>query len=115
MSDVKRIAAAALLLALAGAATAEPPVRDPTVPPGVSGIAGDPAEGPALRLRSTRISQTSRSAIINDRVVTPGSRIAGATVLSIEAGRVRLERGNERIELRITKPDVKRRATGDDS
>ncbi len=114
MSDLPRFALA-LLLALPAAAWAEPPLRDPTVPPGVSALASDPAAGPALRLRSTQVSATSRSAVINDRIVALGSKVAGATVLAIEPGSVRLERGSERILLRISTPDVKRRATGDDS
>ncbi len=106
---------AAGLLALSAAAPAEPPVRDPTIPPGFAAIASDAGPGPALRLHSTRVSAASRSAVINDRVVTPGSKVAGATVLAIEPGRVQLQRGSERITLRIKTPDVKRRVTGDES
>lgn len=106
---------AAAMFAVSTAAPAEPPVRDPTIPPGFAAVASDPAAGPALRLHSTRVSATSRSAVINDRVVTPGSRIAGATVLAIEPGSVQLQRGSERILLRIKTPDVKRRATGDET
>jgi len=106
---------AAAVLAASATAQAEPPVRDPTIPPGFTAVADDPAAGPALRLHSTRVSATSRSAVINDRVVTPGSKVAGATVLEIEPGRVQLQRGAERITLRIKTPDVKRRATGDES
>jgi hypothetical protein len=106
---------AAGLLALSSAAPAQPPVRDPTVPPGTAQVSKHPAAAPALRLRSTQVSATSRSAVINDRIVTAGSRIAGATVLAIEPGRVQLQRGDERITLQIRTPDVKRRATGDES
>jgi hypothetical protein len=106
---------AAGLLALSSAAPAEPPVRDPTVPPGPAAVQGVAAAEPLLRLRSTQVSATSRSAVINDRVVTAGSRIAGATVLAIEPGRVQLQRGDEQITLKIMTPDVKRRATGDES
>jgi hypothetical protein len=106
---------AAGLLAFSAATPAEPPVRDPTIPPGFAAVASDPASGPGLRLHSTRVSATSRSAVINDRFVTPGSKVAGATVLAIEPGRVHLQRGTERILLRIKTPDVKRRATGDES
>lgn len=115
MSDRYRNALiAAGLLALSTAAPAEPPVRDPTIPPGFAAVAGDAPAKPGLRLHSTRVSATSRSAVINDRFVTPGSKVAGATVLEIEPGRVLLERGTERITLRIKTPDVKRRATGDE-
>jgi hypothetical protein len=111
----RNVLVAAGLFAFSTAAPSEPPVRDPTVPPGFSAVASDPAAGPGLRLHSTRVSATSRSAVINDRFVTPGSTIAGATVLAIEPGRVQLQRGTERILLRIKTPDVKQRATGDDS
>jgi hypothetical protein len=106
------------LLALAQAAADEPPVRDPTVPPFAPVAAAtveDTAVGPALRLHSTRVSASARSAVINGRIVTPGSHIAGATVVSIESGRVLLQRGPEQITLRIAAPVVKKPAQGDES
>ncbi len=116
MSDAGTIVLAlAGLLACAPAFANELPVRDPTIPPGVPAAATIAAEGPALKLRSTQVSAASQSAIINDRIVTPGSRVGGATVLSIKPGRVTLRRGSELITLRIASPDVKRPATGDDS
>lgn len=116
MSDrYRNVLIAAAVLAVSGPATAEPPVRDPTIPPGFTAAPSESGPGPALRLHSTRVSTLSRSAVINDRVVTPGSKVAGATVVAIEPGRVELERGAERILLRIKTPDVKRRATGDES
>ncbi len=116
MFDARTIALAlASLLTLAPALAGELPVRDPTIPPGVPAAATITAEGPALKLRSTQVSATSQSAIINDRIVTPGSQVSGATVLAIEPGRVTLKRGSELITLRIASPDVKQPATGDDS
>jgi hypothetical protein len=105
------------ILALAQAAADQPPVRDPTVPPFAPAAAAleDTSTGPALRLHSTRVSASAQSAVINGRIVTPGSRVAGATVLSIESGRVMLQRGTERITLRIAAPTVKKLAQGDES
>jgi hypothetical protein len=110
------IAIAALAAFAVGTARAdEPPVTDPTIPPGQSAIARDPVAGTPLKLQSTHVSATKRSAVISDRVVTPGGRVGGATVLSIEPGRVVLQRGKELITLRMSAPPVKRQANGDDA
>jgi hypothetical protein len=105
------------LLALAGSAASgdEPPITDPTMPPGVDSAARDPVAGTPLTLRSTQVSASSRSAVINERIVTPGSRVGDATVLSIEPGRVVLQRGKELITLRLPAPQVKHQANGDDA
>lgn len=116
MSDAFARAIAALLVALAPAALAdEPPVTDPTIPPGLSTLARDPVAGTPLALQSTRVSGSSRSAVINGRIVTSGSRVGGATVLSIEPGRVVLQRGKELVTLRMPAPQVRRPANGDDA
>ncbi len=109
--------ALAALLALAGcsARAAEPPITDPTMPPGFSSIARDPVAGTPLKLQSTQVSASSRSAVINNHIVTTGSRVGGATVLSIEPGRVVLQRGKELVTLRMPSSQVKRQANGDDA
>lgn len=114
--NTARIVLAGLLwlAALPAVAADELPVRDPTIAPGVT-AARDSASGQPLRLRSTQVSKTSRSAVINDRVVSTGSTIGGAKVLSIEPGRVQLRRGSELITLRVTPPQVKRPADGEAS
>ncbi len=88
-------------------AAAELPITDPTRPPQImgTGAAGNPALG--LRLQSTQVSATSRSATIDNRIVTVGSRIGGAVVVAIEAARVTLQRGGERVVLRLEPPTVK--------
>lgn len=105
--------AGALLLAAALAASAEePPVTDPTRAPDGGGARLDPVSGTAWVLRSTHVSAAVRSAVINDRVVSPGSRVYGAEVIVIEPGRVQLRRGTELITLRLQLPSVKRPAEG---
>jgi hypothetical protein len=104
------------LLAVAGAAIAdEPPITDPTIAPGADFVAADPMSGLSLRLHSTQVSGSSRSAVINDRIVTPGSKVGGATVVSIEPGRVQLRKGTALITLQMPLPNIKRPAGGDKS
>ena len=110
------LAFAALLAFAACAALAEePPITDPTMPPGVSAVGRDSVGGTSLKLQSTRVSASSRSAVISGHIVSPGSRVGGATVLSIETGRVVLQRGEELVTLRMPSSRVKRQANGDDS
>jgi len=107
------ILAAALWLAASPANAGDPLLKDPTAAPGLP-VAGKHGEkAPALQLRSTSVSATSRSAVINDRIVTTGSRIYGATVISIEPGRVHLQRGSKQFVLRLPSPSVKRPVDGD--
>jgi hypothetical protein len=107
------LAAFACLATAPVAGAGEPAITDPTIPPGVDSAVSEVVAGTPLRLSSTRVSAASRSAIVNDRVVTPGSRVGGATVVSIEPGRVTLQRGTELITLRMPAPQVKRPANGD--
>jgi hypothetical protein len=100
--------AALLAFAACAARAAEPPITDPTMPPGFSAIARDSVAGTPLKLQSTRVSASSRSAVINNQTVTPGSRMGGATVLSIEPGRVVLQRGKELVTLRTASSQVRR-------
>jgi hypothetical protein len=107
--------AALLAFAACAARAAEPPITDPTMPPGFSSVGRDSVAGTPLKLQSTRVSASSRSAVINDHIVSPGSRVGGATVISIEPGRVVLQRGKELVTLRMPSSQVKRQANGDDS
>lgn len=106
------LAGALLLTAALAAMAAEPPVRDPTRAPGAGGARLDPLSGMAWVLRSTHVSSTARSAVINDSIVAPGSRVNGAEVIAIDPGRVQLRRGKELITLRLQLPYVKRPAEG---
>lgn len=89
----------------------ELPIRDPTRPPFASGkTQASEEKAGSLLLVSTAVSDVGRSAVINDQVVTVGSRIGGAVVTAIEQGRVTLERGTEAIVLQLFAPPVKRPA-----
>lgn len=86
------------------------PVTDPTRPPQtVSGVKAMSAFD-SLLLYSTHVSATRKSAVINNQVVTTGSRIAGAMVTDIEQGRVSLRRGSEVIVLQLFPSPIKRPA-----
>lgn len=86
----------------------QPPVTDPTEPPHMSAgraLGSTPAE--PLLLHSTHVAASSRSAVVNRKVVAVGSRINGAVVTAIEPGLVTLRRGSESISLRLELPPVK--------
>lgn len=100
--------AALIAFATCAAGAGEPTITDPTIPPGSSAIARSTVAGAPLKLQSTRISATSRSAVINNQTVTPGSRLGSATILSIEPGRVVLQRGKEQFMLRTATSQVRR-------
>jgi hypothetical protein len=61
-------------------------------------------------LHSTHVASSSRTAVINNQVVSIGGRIDGAIVTAIEQGQVTLARGSESIVLRLLLPTVKRPA-----
>ena len=84
------------------------PITDPTKPPyGLSAMSAKPQHDNLL-LYSTQVSDSKRTAVVNQRVVTVGSRVAGAVVVTIEQGRVTLRRGAETIVLRLIKTPVRR-------
>jgi hypothetical protein len=96
------------------AASDEPPVRDPTRPPYSLAPVSKQA-GERLRLVSTNISPSGRSAVIGDRVVRIGSRIGDAVVMSIDPGRVTLARASDRIVLSLYPRTVKEAPAEDSS
>lgn len=97
------------LAALPAAAADEPPVTDPTRPPYDLTRKASPAPGAgdALLLSSTQVSPESRSAVVNGRAVTVGSRVGDAVVVSIEEGRVTLRRGAQSIVLQLLIPTIR--------
>ena len=86
------------------------PITDPTRPPYRSVALPGAALGEALLLRSTHVSPTKRTAVINSRIVAVGSRIAGAVVTDIEQGRVTLRRDSDVIVLQLIATPVSRPA-----
>jgi MSHA biogenesis protein MshK len=87
---LRGICIAAILLA--GAATAAQPVEDPFRPPETAAPepVSKPLQRPTLRLQSTLVSGERRTAVINGRAVTVGSRIGGGRIVDIDASRVRI-------------------------
>ena len=87
-------------------------VEDPTRPPGMS-------EAPSIRssesaqvsprwvLTSTLVSPDRRSAVINDRVVSLGDRVNGATVVEINPSEVRLRASGHELTLVMLKNNIK--------
>ena len=92
-------------------AAAEPPLADPTRPPGLvqapvtvaragSGVAAAPPTWP--QLRSVQVSaQGQSSALLDGRVVRVGERLGDATVLAIDAQGVLLRRGRSEQRLAL--------------
>ena len=88
------------------------PVTDPTRPPYPAASVSAQPHDKALLLYSTQVSDTRRSAVINDRVVTVGSRIADAVVTAIAQGRVTLRRDSETIVLQLIATPIGRVTKG---
>jgi hypothetical protein len=86
------------------------PVTDPTRPPQTLPAVKAMSALDSLLLYSTHVSATRKSAVINNQVVTTGSRIAGAVVTDIVQGRVSLRRGSEVIVLQLFPSPIKRPA-----
>jgi MSHA biogenesis protein MshK len=96
----------------AGAALAQP-LSDPTRPPSREGAAElRQADVRGSRLQSVLISPARSVAVIDGRTVRVGERVGDATVVSIAASEVTLQRGSGRETLtllpaRIDKKPVK--------
>ena len=105
----RRFAAALCGVVLStGIVAEEIPITDPTRPPyGLTAMSAKPVHGNLL-LYSTQVSDSKRTAVVNQHVVTVGSRIAGALVTGIEPGRVTLRRNSETIVLTLIKTPVRR-------
>lgn len=111
MSKPSAVVLAAGVILLSGAVLAdELPVRDPTRPPSAGKQSVPTGRSDSLLLVSTSVSDGRGSAVINEEVVTVGSRIGGAVVTAIEPGRVTLARGSETILLQLFTPPVKKPA-----
>ncbi len=96
--------AAGLLMAIASAGAA--PLDDPMRPPGQQTIR-PAASQPPLQLSSVVIGRDRRLAVINGERVTEGSRVAGASVVSITPSRVILRRGGKLVTLSLLNLQVK--------
>ncbi|MEZ4333276.1 MAG: hypothetical protein R3F35_16055 [Myxococcota bacterium] len=97
-------ACAVSLLLTAASARAGEPLPDPTRPPAEALSASPTPEVAApsrLELRAIFHADDRRIALLDDRRVGVGDRVADATVIAIDADRVRLRRGGEIVEIEL--------------
>ncbi|MDT8383709.1 MAG: hypothetical protein RRB22_04775 [Gammaproteobacteria bacterium] len=86
-------------------------MQDPTRPPVAEATARAVAvqqnSSPRWTLHSTLVSSARRTAVINDRVVSQGDRINGATVVSIQPAAVLLRVAGRELRLGMEKKNIK--------
>lgn len=89
-------------------------LKDPTAPPRTLVAGASAKRSPAalrLRLDSLIIGPERRLAVINGIAVAEGDRLAGARVLQITRGGVRVQRAGKISRLRLAElPDIRRSA-----
>lgn len=85
----------------------EDPTRPPTAKATASYVPFKKSKRPRWTLSSTLVSSDRRTAVINDRVVSRGDRINGATVVSIQPLKVRLRDKGREVTLVILKKNIK--------
>ena len=100
----RRIAISGALFFAVATARATEPLADPTQPPAAALLAADPpakSEDEGLDLRAIFHAGDRRIAVINGRRVHENDRIGGARVLAIDVDRVRIQRGDQIVELEL--------------
>ena len=105
--------ALALLLLAGSLATPAQAERDPTRPPGYGQAVAPAAVGGErvdLRLSGIISGPRGRSAMLNGQRVSSGDQVADARVITVAHDRVEIERGGERIVIKLTTTEVKRPA-----
>ena len=85
----------------------EDPTRPPTAKATTHFVVGKKSHAPRWRLHSTLVSSDRRTAVINDRVVSQGDRINGATVVSIQPSTVRLRDKGREVTLVMLNKNIK--------
>lgn len=85
----------------------EDPTRPPTAKVTSTYTPGKKSKGPRWTLHSTLVSSGRRTAVINNRVVSQGDRINGATVVSIQPSAVRLRDKGREVTLVMLKKNIK--------
>lgn len=85
----------------------EDPTRPPTAKATSTYVSAKKSKGPRWRLHSTLVSSGRRTAVINNRVVSQGDRINGATVVSIQPSAVRLRDKGREVTLMMLKKNIK--------
>lgn len=110
MPEPKHLAAVlGALLLLAGWGAAWGQLDDPMRPPHRRAeTPGNRAPAtPQFTLSSTLIARDRRTAVLNGHRVTVGGRVAGAQVMEIEPGLVRLQRNGQRFTVPLSPYTVK--------
>jgi hypothetical protein len=86
-------------------------LEDPTRPPSAEikthYVATQKSQQPRWTLNSTLVSSGRRTAIINNKAVSLGDRINGATVVSIEPSTVRLREKGREVTLMMLQKNIK--------
>lgn len=105
----------AWLVAAAIAAAEELPVRDPMRPfatAAASGGATAAAPGPRFVLTAVVLAAERRVAVVNGEPRLLGDTVAGAKIVAIEAGAVRLREGDKEIVIPLGRRVQARSAAG---
>lgn len=90
-----------LALLFSGTATGQGTGLVRETPAARSGTAEIRDRGAAFHLRGVLISQSGRSALINDRLTREGDTVAGAEILAIEEGSVRILVGSRELSVPV--------------
>jgi hypothetical protein len=99
---------ACLSLALPLSAAMDDPTRPPTADTKISHVVKTKkSQRPRWVLTSTLVSAGRRTAVINDRVVSRGDRVNGATVVNIQPATVRLRARGRDVTLVMLKRKIK--------
>lgn len=103
------LGAAMLFCIVSNAAQAvlEDPTRPPSAKASSSYVASTKSNRPRWVLTSTLVSAERRTAVINDKVVAPGDRVNGATVVSIQPSAVQLRANGQQVTLMMLKKNIK--------
>jgi len=107
--DARGCCTAGILLAGLAQAGAAAGLPDPTRP--VDYVAEAPVEIPVevvdWKLSGVTISSSTRSAVLNNRLVVPGQIIGPATVVEIRRRSVLLDYNGEQVEIELARQAVK--------
>lgn len=76
----------------------------------VTGTFSDPAAD--FHLKGVLVSTSGRSALVNNRVAREGDRVAGAEILSIREGEVRIFMGSQELTVRVGSTAARAKSSG---
>ena len=107
VKSILRSVALLMLLWISPLQAMEDPTRPPTGKATSSYVGAPKSHAVRWTLHSTLVSSERRTAVINDRVVSQGDRINGATVVSIQPSSVRLRNKGREMTLVMLKKKIK--------